>query len=88
MTPMQLDLRLAMLGDRTMRNGQATFSGQRPRRGESVEYRLLVGVTFLLVLPVAALRRLAPRRSGTPRGSIVAEARETANTVIPIAFMA
>ena len=62
--------------------------GHRPRRGGGVEYRLLVATTFLLLLPVAALRRLAPRPAGGPRRSIVAEAREAANTVIPIAFMA
>ena len=58
------------------------------RRGGGVEYRLLVAATFVLILPVAALRRLVPRPPGAPRRSIVAEAREAANTVIPIAFMA
>lgn len=70
-----------------MRTGYAN-PGHRPRRGGGVEYRLLIAATFALLLPVAALRRLLPRAAGAPRRSIVAEAREAANTVIPIAFMA
>lgn len=67
---------------RTGREGRA-----HPRRDGGVEYRLLVAATFLLVLPVAALRRLVPRGGG-PRGSILAQARDEAQTAISIAFMA
>jgi hypothetical protein len=72
-------------GGLTMRTGH--LERAHPRRDGGAEYRLLVAATFLLVLPVAALRRLVPRGGG-PRGSILAEAREEAQTVIAIAFMA
>lgn len=63
-------------------------ASRRQRLEERIEYRLLLILALALFLPVAAFRRLLPRRSDAPRRSILAEAREAAHTAIPMAFMA
>jgi hypothetical protein len=69
-----------------------TFAGaaSRDRRGEQLEYRLIVALTFPVFLGVAmveSILRLGRPASG-PRRSLIEEARTAANTTIPFAFMA
>ena len=60
---------------------------------DRIEFRLLIAVSLLWFLVVAAVSRLLPRKlrplsSRAVRGeSLFAEARRTAYTVIPYAFM-
>jgi hypothetical protein len=60
---------------------------------DRIEFRLLIAVSLLWFLVVAAISRLLPRNrrplsSGAVKGeSLFAEARRTAYTVIPYAFM-
>ncbi len=60
---------------------------------DRIEFRLLIAVSLLWFLVVAAVSRLLPRKlrplsSRAARGeSLFAEARRTAYTVIPYAFM-
>lgn len=74
-----------------MANGR-TYAGvaSRARRGEQLEYRLIVAMTFPVFLGVAVVKsilRLGRPASG-PRRSLIEEARTAANTTIPFAFMA
>lgn len=63
------------------------------RRSEQREFKYLLCVTFVLCLGVSAVRRLLPRflrpREAFPHPgeSVWAEARRTANTIVPFAFM-
>ena len=58
------------------------------RRNETIEFRLLFGATYLIFLVLALLGRIVPRRGPSRRGSVFAEAREVASTIIPMAFTA
>jgi len=64
------------------------------RRQEAREFRLLYWLCFAVFLPIAALARLLPgkrRERGNAlaglRRSVFAEARASAGTLIPFAFM-
>ena len=62
-------------------------------RGETREFRMLLGFALVLFFVVALASRLLPRAwrplaSGSDPGeSVFAEAKRTAYTVIPLAFM-
>lgn len=62
-------------------------------RGETFEFRLLLGFALVLFFLVAVLSRLLPRAwrplaaGSDPGESVFAEAKRTAYTVIPLAFM-
>jgi hypothetical protein len=75
-----------------MANDRATGASalMRDRRGEQLEYRLIVAMSFPVFLAVAAARSLLQvgRRPGGPRRSLIEEARVAANTTIASAFMA
>lgn len=66
-----------------------------PRMGpleDRIEFRLLIGIAVIGILPFAAISRLLPRGRrpmSTPSAgeSLFAEARRTAYTVVPYAFM-
>ena len=74
-----------------MTNGR-TCAGvaSRDRRGEQLEYRLIVAMTFPVFLGVALIRSILRigRPASGPRRSLIEEARIAANTTIPFAFMA
>ncbi len=60
------------------------------RQRDRIEFRLLLWASFALFLVVALAGRLLPRawrpfRSGGK--SVIGEAREAANTIVPFAFM-
>jgi hypothetical protein len=60
------------------------------RQRDRLEFRLLLGATFLICLPIALVSRALPmaRRPFRSRGkSVFGEAREAANTIAPFAFM-
>lgn len=65
---------------------------RRARRKEEREFRMLLRIGFAFFLILIALRRLMPwgwfkRSQGPARGlSIIAEARQAANSTIPYAF--
>ena len=62
-------------------------------RQESVEYRCLLVLAFLLFLAIATLTRLMPKEwrplaaAADQPESVIAEAKRTAHTVVPFAFM-
>lgn len=67
-----------------------THEDARSRAQERFEFRITLFATFWIFLIVALLGRLWPGRRSTlsgPRASVFREARETANAVIPFAFM-
>jgi hypothetical protein len=75
-----------------MMANQRAYAGaaSRARRGEQLEYRLIVAMTFPVFLAVAMVKsvlRIGRPASG-PRRSLIEEARTAANTTIPFAFMA
>ncbi len=74
-----------------MANGR-TYAGvaSRDRRGEQLEYRLIVAMTFPVFLAVAIVKSILRigRPASGPRRSLIEEARTAANTTIPFAFMA
>jgi len=63
------------------------------RRQEAREFRLLYWVCFVIFLVVAAFARVLPGRRASDtrlagvRRSVFAEARASASTLIPFAFM-
>ena len=63
------------------------------RKGEALEYRLLLAVSYPIFLVGAVLGRILPvRRSGggrraNARLSVFGEARAAADTYVPFAFM-
>jgi len=58
-----------------------------PAGSESREYRWILALTLPLFLVVALLGRLTLRGRSGARRSLLGEARETAHTIIPFAFM-
>ncbi len=60
-------------------------------RQESIEYRSLMVLAFLLFLAIATVSRLVPKEwrplATGQSESIIAEAKRTAHTVVPFAFM-
>jgi hypothetical protein len=59
------------------------------RREETVEFRLIFATAFIVFLVAATVGRLLlgqwqPHRAG---GSVFAEARAAASTIVPFAFM-
>jgi len=67
-----------------------TRDARRRGRSETIEYRLIVALCVVLLLPAAAVMRCLPRRTPgqRPRGrSVLGEARAMADTYIPFAFM-
>lgn len=66
----------------------ATFT----ERGREREYRVLMALLTLVILPAVALSRVTRGRNGfvgrrTRPRSILAEARTSAQTAVPFAFM-
>mgnify|MGYP006271319097 CR=1 FL=1 len=76
-----------------MKTGEAHHVSHATDLHDRMEFRLLIAVAMLWFLVVAALSRLLPRSwrpltGSAPRHeSLFAEARRTAYTVIPYAFM-
>lgn len=66
---------------------------RRDRAAEAREFRVALRLGFAVFLILALVSRLLPQRwrllpgTGGAGRSVVAEAREAANTVIPLAFM-
>lgn len=62
-------------------------------RGETLEFRLLLGFALVLFFVVAVFSRFLPHTwrplaaGSDPGESVFAEAKRTAYTVIPLAFM-
>lgn len=76
-----------------MKNSPTHAVVQAAARRETWEFRLLLAITMLLFLPIAAASRLLPRAwrplaafSDESEG-IYVEARRAAGVVIPCAFM-
>lgn len=73
--------------------GSIKSSRNQDRDDKEREFRFLIALTTVAFLPIAAFARLIPRAAGsisfadTPRRSVYREARESAQTVIPFAFM-
>jgi hypothetical protein len=59
----------------------------RSRRGEAIELRLILALTYPVFLLAACAGRLAPRRGEAPRPSVFREARLAADRTIHLAFM-
>lgn len=60
------------------------------RQRDRLEYRLLLGATFMICLPIALVSRALPSGQRPFRcdgKSIIGEAREAAHTIAPFAFM-
>lgn len=60
------------------------------RQRDRLEFRLLLWACFALFLVIAAAGRLLPRAWRPFRAagkSVIGEAREAANTIVPFAFM-
>ena len=58
----------------------------------ALEYGLYFGVSFLVFLPVAAVKTVLPRRAprfgqAAPRRGVIGEARAMAGDVVPFVFM-
>lgn len=66
-------------------------SGHRSKhRRETVDFRLILAVSFPFFLVAAVLTRVLPGRrrpAGVRRRSLLVEARALADTYIPFAFM-
>ena len=54
---------------------------------ESREYRWIYAASLPVFLVATAIARLSPRRPRAGRDSLLGEARATAHTIIPFAFM-
>ena len=67
----------------------SSMSFSAPADAKSREYRWIYAVTLPAFIVVALLGRLTPRRRlpGAPHASLLSEARATAHTIIPFAFM-
>ncbi|MEQ8967908.1 MAG: hypothetical protein RID91_18980 [Azospirillaceae bacterium] len=70
-------------------NGPAT---PHARDDEARQFRRVVAATYIVFLVGAVVARAVTgrwrhTRDGRPRGSIFAEARMTAHTILPFAFM-
>ncbi len=76
-----------------MKTGQAHHDVHATALHDRIEFRILIAVSMMWFLLVAAVSRLLPRScrplaGSAPRHeSLFAEARRTAYTVIPYAFM-
>lgn len=80
-----------LTGGPTMPVHTRSQSPSRSHRSGSLEYRLLSGALFAIFLPIAVVSRLTQKR---PAGeavdankSILDEARESAASTVPFAFM-
>lgn len=68
-------------------------SPSRVRKEDTVEYRLIFMVSFVIFLVAALVARVLPRQwrpypsGSSPYGSIFDEAKSAANTFVPFAFM-
>jgi hypothetical protein len=76
-----------------MKTGQAHHDVHATALHDRIEFRILIAVSMVWFLLVAAVCRLLPHSyrplscGATRRESLFAEARRTAYTVIPYAFM-
>jgi hypothetical protein len=59
----------------------------RSRRGEAIELKLILALTYPIFLVAALAGRLVPRRGAGPRPSVFREARLNADRTIHLAFM-
>lgn len=69
----------------------AKKAGGASRRSAEREYRILLVLAFIVLLPVVAVSRLLPSRTRTARPahrSVFAETRAKADAILPIVFMA
>ena len=68
-------------------------SGESVRERDTIEFRLLIALMFMIFLVGVAAWRLMPwhwqadRVTAVPRISIIGEAKAAANAIVPYAFM-